>query len=121
MKGKKIPIDGRKKFKVGRHIAVGFLFDMSTGEQSQSVTQSHWRWSDMERFDDEEEGGTSMCILLGDFVNQFFLRAFTAMLRDMWVTCNTILIALPLTTRTRRVNGDKIQFSNHQKFTMMAL
>lgn len=40
MKGKKIPIDGRKKFKVGRHIAVGFLFDMSTAEQSQSVTQS---------------------------------------------------------------------------------
>lgn len=38
---KKIPIDGRKKFKVGRHIAVGFLFDMSTGEQSQSSVSQH--------------------------------------------------------------------------------
>ncbi len=81
-----------KKFKVGRHIAVGvFVWH----DDRQTVSQSHHEGSDMERLVRRIWMNVE---LRGDFVNQFFFFCVHIAMSgssDMWVTCNTILIALP--------------------------
>ena len=75
MKEEKIPIDGRKKFKVGRHIAVGFLFDMSTGEQSQSVSriEGEVTWNGLMM----RKRGALPCVFCGGILSiNFFARVY---------------------------------------------